>query len=127
MRGIDIDRDALRAIPEPDGPVVMVNLFRLKDKTLFGEFLQAMQSASTHVTGAIGAEPVYAGEIGGEFISGEDHWDKVALFRYPSFASLLAALADDDAFERARDIRRKYLDDARFILSTPLRTSGRTG
>ena len=120
MRGIDIDREALEAFPAPDGPVVMVNLFRLKDRTQFGAFLDAMQRASAWQLDAAGAEPVYAGAIGGEFIAGEDRWDTVMLLRYPSFAALLAALADDEAFTKARDIRREYLDDARFVLTTPL-------
>ena len=120
MRGIDIDRQALWAISAPEGPVVMVNLFRLKDKARFPEFLRAMQAASAQTIDAAGAEPVYAGAVKGEFIGGEDHWDRIALFRYPSIEALLAALDDDAAFERAQDIRREYLDDARFFLTTPL-------
>lgn len=122
MRGIDIDREALRELSGPNGPVLMVNLFRLKNKAQFGEFLQAMQAASAQAIGAAGAEPVYAGAVGGEFIAGEDHWDRIALFRYPSLDSLLAALGDDVAFEKAQEIRREYLDDARFILTTPFGT-----
>ena len=120
MGKVEVDKDAMLAIKGPDGPFVMVNLFRLKDKTQFGAFLEDMRGVSGRAIAAAGAETLYAGAVGGEFIEGEDHWDRVVLVRYPGWTTLCDSLADDDLVEKVGAVRRKYLDDARFILTTPL-------
>lgn len=120
MGKVEINRDAILAARGADGPCVMVNLFRLKDNTQFAEFLQAMRSVAGKAIDTASAETLYAGAMGGEFIAGEDHWDRIVLVRYPNWQTLCDSLADDELVDKVNNVRRKYLDDARFILTTAL-------
>jgi len=120
MGNVEINKDAILAVKAPDGPFVMVNLFRLKDKTQFAEFLQAMRNVAQRAIDTASAETLYAGAVGGEFIAGEDHWDRIVLVRYPNWQTLCDTFADDDLVKMVSAVRRKYLDDARFILTTAL-------
>lgn len=116
---VTIDKEALHAFDAPEGPVVMINLFRLKDRTEFGAFIQALRGISGQALDGAGAEIIYAGAIGGEFIVGE-RWDTVVLFRYPSWQAFRDLSADEETFEKTQAVRRQYLEDARFMVSTPL-------
>jgi hypothetical protein len=120
MSNVVIDKEALQSFEGVDGPVVMLNLFRLKDKAQFGEFIQVLRSAANEALASASAEVVYAGAMGPEFVAGEDHWDVVLLIRYPDWQIFRDLSANDETFDKTQAIRRQYLDDARFIITTPL-------
>ena len=106
--GLDITEDALASFMEAEeGPVVLVNLVRLKEG---GEQAYARYA---EVVGPLlakhGAELIYAGAAAGVLI-GEERWDLAAVTRYPSRAALSALVHDPDFVDSA-PLRHAALDD----------------
>lgn len=105
---LDITEEALTTFLAADeGPVVLVNLVRLKDG---GE---PAYRRYADVVGPLlakhGAELIYAGAAAGVLI-GEERWDLAAVTRYPSRAAL-AALVRDPEFVGSAPLRHAALDD----------------
>ena len=116
---VDIDSKAMLALsPPPQGPVVMLNLFRLKDSTQFAEYQKALIGVAAKGFAASGGESLYSGMVHGEFLSGEAYWHAMALVRYPDWSSLCAIVVDGALLDDLNLVRRAYLEDARFILTT---------
>lgn len=120
MAKVETDIEAMLAFEGPEGPFAMLNLFRLKDKSQFAEFQQAMAAAVSSAMAAVGARPLYAGAVGGEFVAGTDEWDLAILVQYPDWKALRAMVSDPEAGERVNQVRKVYLADSRLILTTPL-------
>jgi len=100
---------------------MMVNLFRLKDESQFDAFVQDTMRIGADTVKSAGVETLYAGAVAAEFVAGAgDHWHRMTLVRYPGIEALRSAFANDELYEEVSEVRRAYLDDARFILTTPL-------
>ena len=106
--GLDITEEALTTFLDADeGPVVLVNLVRLKGG---GE---PAYHRYADVVGPLlakhGAELIFAGAAAGGLI-GEERWDLAAVTRYPSRAAL-AALVCDPKFVASAPLRHAALED----------------
>lgn len=105
---LDVTPEALaRFLGEGDGPVVLVNVVRLRPdghdayeryREIVGPILQR-----------VGAELVYAGGAAGAPLIGGERWDLVAVVRYPS-REAVARLVRDPAFEEAAPLRHAALE-----------------
>lgn len=107
---IDPTRDAVRALRDhgPDGPVVMLNLLKFREKAHYPEAMGVApcsgeeaygryQQAFTRTVHAVSqAEVLFEGPASAAFIGDAkaDRWDKVLLVRYPSRQHFLAMMAD---------------------------------
>ncbi len=113
---------------ENDGPIVMVNLMRLKETAEYPDgseeepcsgldALGRYSRGSAEVRRASGAEFIWRGEVRGLPIAAPDEaWDLVALVRYPSaraYLDMRAALA----YQAARLHRRAGLIDSRLFMT----------
>ena len=111
-----------------DGPIVMVNLMRLRETAEYPEGsldppcsgLEALgrySTGSAEVRRASGAEFVWRGEVRGLPIASPDEaWDLVALVRYPSVRAYLDMRATP-AYQAARLHRRAGLSDSRLFMT----------
>jgi uncharacterized protein (DUF1330 family) len=111
-RSIDPTADQVRALRDdgPDGPIVMVNLLKFRDRAAYpaeadeppcsgAEAYARYQHAFTVTVGATSrAEVLYEGPVGQVFIGDpaarEADWDKVLIVRYPSRQHFLAMMAN---------------------------------
>jgi uncharacterized protein (DUF1330 family) len=106
--GLDITEEAIEKFLENDqGPVVLVNLVRLKEGG--EEAYRRYAEAVGPLLAKHGAELIYAGAAAGVLI-GEERWDLAAVTRYPSRAAL-AALVRDPEFVDSAPLRHAALDD----------------
>lgn len=95
------DPDQLAALqePGPDGPIVMVNLLKFRDKALYPDGRDPEISGRAaynryavevvKLLHAVGGRVVFAGDV--SFLSlgrAEELWDEVALAEYPNRAAL---------------------------------------
>jgi uncharacterized protein (DUF1330 family) len=112
-RSIDPTADQVRALRDrgPDGPVVMVNLLKFRDRAAYpddagqapcsgAEAYARYQHAFTVTVGEISqATVVYEGKANqvviGDPAAREADWDKVLIVRYPSRRHFLAMMADE--------------------------------
>ena len=101
-----------------DGPVVMLNLMKLKRGADAQRFSAELQEAIAPLAARVGMEPVYRGRAGPEFIGHED-WDFVLLARYPSYEAFCELVEDPTYQGTAGAIREKYLSDARLLFTSP--------
>ena len=106
--GLDITADALEHFLEADdGPVVLVNLVRLRPG---GEdAYRRYGEAVAPLLARHGAQLVYAGSAQGTLI-GDEAWDYAAVTRYPS-RTALAGLVRDPEFELTTPLRHEALED----------------
>lgn len=104
---LDVTAEALeRFLDGPPGPVVLVNLVRVKQG---GEqAYEAYRDAVGPLAARVGAEVVYAGKAAGTLI-GAGEWDLVAVVRYPS-RQAVAELVRDPEFEALTALRHEALD-----------------
>jgi uncharacterized protein (DUF1330 family) len=106
--GLDISADALeRFLEADDGPVVLVNLVRLRPggEDAYRRYGEAVAPLLTRH----GAQLVYAGSAQGTLI-GNEAWDYAAVTRYPS-RTALAGLVRDPEFEATTPLRHEALED----------------
>jgi uncharacterized protein (DUF1330 family) len=102
---LDIGEEALeRFLAAGEGPVVLVNLVRVKDEEAYRRYGEVVGP----LLARHGAELVYAGSGGGSLI-GEERWDVAAVTRYPSRAALAALVRDPD-FAASAPLRHAALD-----------------
>lgn len=97
-----LNSDLIRSLPD-DGPVVMMNLVRLRERALNGEGSgwDAYQRYSTAVVKLLkprGATILWAGDVEGVALGVADanRWDYAVLVRYPSRAVFLEMLGSAD-------------------------------
>jgi hypothetical protein len=109
-RAIDFEKSA------PEGPVIMVNLMKLKEGVDLAEFVTEMGGMIHSTLSELGAERVFTGIAGPEFCA-EDDWDIVALVKYPNYQSFLKLMTDEAWIATAGQYREDALSDARMILT----------
>ena len=97
-----LNADLIRSLPD-DGPVVMVNLVRLRERALNGEgsgwdAYQRYSAAVVKLLKPRGATILWAGvaEAVALGIPEANRWDYVVLVRYPSRAVFLEMLASEE-------------------------------
>lgn len=104
-------RDLKRYLEEdPGGPVVMLNLLRLKSDGAEGYREYATRIAP--FLERVGAEVVYVGDTHTSLVAPEDwHWDAVLLVRYPTRAAFSAMVADPE-YQEITGLRSGSLEEA---------------
>jgi len=106
--GLDVTPEALeRFLAGGDGPVVLVNLVRLRDGG--ADAYRRYGEAVAPLLARHGGELLYAGSPVATLI-GDVDWDVAAVTRYPS-RSALAALVRDPEFEATTPLRHEALED----------------
>lgn len=106
-----------------DGPIVMVNLLRFKDRVDGGE----QSGAESYARYAAAVEPLLRG-VGGRVVATtacvetvigpeDERWDLVALVEYPSRQAFLEMVQSPD-YLAAHEHRDAALADSRLVLST---------
>jgi uncharacterized protein (DUF1330 family) len=114
--GLDITPDSLeRFLEAGDGPVVLVNLVRLRPG---GEdAYRRYGEAVAPLLARHGAKLIYAGSAQGMLI-GDETWDFAAVTRYPS-RTALAGLVRDPEFEATTRLRHEALENGILHAFTP--------
>ena len=118
-----LNEEALRSLPD-NGPVVMVNLVRFRDRPLEGEgsawdaYLRYSQ-ATTPLLRARGATVIWAGNPEGLAFGdlGGGRWDYIVLVRYPSRAAFLDMTTSPE-YAAANVHRENGVEDHVIIAST---------
>ena len=114
--GLDITPGALdRFLAGGDGPVVLVNLVRLRPGG--EEAYRRYGEAVGPLLARHGAKLLYAGSAQGTLI-GEESWDFAAVTEYPS-REALAGLVRDPEFEATTPLRHEALEDGILHAFTP--------
>jgi hypothetical protein len=114
---VDIDMARLREITQPEGPVVMLNLYRFKSPEDRERFSGSMATLIGPILARLGAEIVYSGSVVGEFVA-DEKWDGIALVRYPNFQAFIELFADDTVGNEIEELRRSALIESRFMVTT---------
>jgi uncharacterized protein (DUF1330 family) len=111
-----LNDDLLRALPD-EGPVVMVNLVRLRARALDGDgtgwdAYQRYSRAVVKLLKARDAAILWAGDVEALALGIPDahRWDYVVLVRYPSRAVFLEMMGSDD-YAAANIHRENALED----------------
>ena len=115
MGKVNFDPSKVTSWQAPEGPLVMLNLYRFKSPEHRAKFQDAMPALIGPFLQEIGAEVIYHGEAGPEFVADED-WDSVALVRYPSYEALLRVFADDIG-PQLIELRDSMLEKSRFMVT----------
>lgn len=120
--------EAARAIG--DGPIVMVNLLRFRERPDYPVGFEGARpdSRSGYYEGYVGGfrraaaelgltpELVYAGVRLADLVVGpDDTWDEIAVVRYAAFADLRRIMVSDTYVRHAKPHRFAVLADWRFI------------
>jgi uncharacterized protein (DUF1330 family) len=116
--GADLKR-LLAEDPDPDrpGPVVMLNLLRLKEGGRDGYERYAREIRP--FLAEVGAEVVYVGDCSTILVAPEGHdWDVVLLVRYPSRRAFSQMVADPE-YQKITHLRTESLRDAVLQATTP--------
>ena len=105
---LDVTPEALeRFLTGDDGPVVLVNLVRLRRDG--GDAYERYREALGPLAARVGAEVLYAGTSAGTLI-GEQDWDLALVVRYPS-RQAVADLVHDPDFVTLTERRHAALED----------------
>ncbi|MFG2005949.1 DUF1330 domain-containing protein [Spirillospora sp. NPDC048911] len=123
------DVEALERVADMDGPVVVVNLFALRDQAEYDddrdkpcsgvEAMLRYSAVSETRLAAAGGRFVHRG-FGGHAIWGRaERWDLVVVAQYPTGAAVLE-LFRDPLYLAAYRHRRAAMREQRLILSPPL-------
>ncbi|RAH96115.1 hypothetical protein DLJ53_33365 [Acuticoccus sediminis] len=132
MHSIELSPAALDAAEQAagDGPVVMVNLLKFRDRPDYPQNFEGARSDSRtgyfegYVGGFMAAcgdvgvtpQPLYAGrQFGGIMVGEDDAWDDIAVVWYDRFADLRRVLASETYIRSAKPHRFAVLADWRFI------------
>ena len=117
MALVNIDTARLREMTPPEGPVVMLNLYRFKTPEDRERFSESMSTLFGPVLARLGAEIVYSGSVMGELVA-DEKWDVVALVRYPNFQAFVDLFADDGVGHQVEELRSSALMESRFMVTT---------
>ncbi len=93
---------------ELDGPLIMLNMLRFKADGGRAEYARYGVAAQPFLE-AVGASVEYLGDVHTTVIGG-DHWDEIALVRYPSVAAFLEMVTTPGY---PADVRAGALADSR--------------
>lgn len=110
MPALQPTTDQMRAFAkdEHDGPIVMINLLKFRDKAQYkpedpehGDDISGAEAYDRYAEGleelsrdpSIGLKPLYAGSAHG-FLIGEGDWDRVLVVHYPSRQHMLTMMRD---------------------------------
>lgn len=131
-----LTRDALRAgasTAPDDAPVVMLNLLRFNEQTLYQQdgfdpcpgaqayFDRYVPAFNAVVSEFGGAKPLYIGSALSRLVGPpDDEWDNVALIEYPSYSAMVAILESPRYLREAEPHRVASLADWRFIATREL-------
>jgi uncharacterized protein (DUF1330 family) len=116
MSVAQLNADLIRALPD-DGPVVMLNLVKPRERALDGQgagwdAYQRYSAAVVKLLKPRGATILWAGDVEGVALGVADahRWDYAVLVRYPSRAVFLEMLGSAD-YEAANVERENALAD----------------
>ena len=111
--------DLERFITEDQGgPVVMLNLLKLKDGGLAS--YQAYAEKVVPFLAELGAEVLYVGECSTVLVAPEEHdWDLILLVRYPSRQAFGLMVANPD-YLQITSLRTEALSNAVLQATTPV-------
>ncbi|WP_226583964.1 hypothetical protein [Acuticoccus sediminis] len=132
MHSLELSTATLEAAEQAagDGPVVMVNLLKFRDRPDYPDDFEDTKSDSRtgyyegYVGGFmaacrdVGVTPqlLYAGkQFSGILVGEDDAWDDIAVVRYDRFADLRRVLASETYIRSAKPHRFAVLADWRFI------------
>lgn len=109
-----------------DGPFYMVNLIRFRDEAQYPDGRETDLTgreandlyAPTEFIEAIGARPVFVGEVDRTTLGGEGVWDQVAIVEYPCPLALFAMSAHPEF--QARSIHKEAGVEASIVMVTHL-------
>lgn len=107
------------------GPVVMINLLKFKDKAdgeegTGAEAYNRYGQAVSKLLAARGARIVWSGRPSGVLVGSEaDLWDAVALVEYPSVQAFVEMATSDD-YRKIHHHREAGLADTRLIACSPM-------
>ena len=116
MALVDVDMARLRELSPPEGPVVMLNLYRFKTPEDHERFKGAMSTLIGPEMDKLGVEIVYSGSVMGEFVA-DEKWDVIALVRYPNFQVFIDLFADGAMGDEVEELRRSALMESRFMVT----------
>jgi uncharacterized protein (DUF1330 family) len=109
----EINAELIASLPD-EGPVVMVNMLRLRDRAAYKRYSEQTMP----LIKARGGTVLWAGD--GEAVAfGDaqaDRWDYVVLVRYPSRAAFLDMMRSDEY--TAANVHREQAVDKHVILAT---------
>ena len=117
MALVDVDMGRLREMTPPEGPVVMLNLYRFKTPEDRERFSGSMSTLIGQEFDRLGVEIVYSGSVVGELVA-DEKWDVIALVRYPNFQVFIDLFADDAVWNEVEELRRSALMESRFMVTT---------
>ncbi len=106
-----------------EGPVVMVNLLKFREKTETGEpgrtAYERYGRAAIPFLAEIGARVLWYGSVGQVFIGADkDRWDEVLLVEYPSRKAFLTMISRPDYMKIHGDREAALEDSALLVTST---------
>lgn len=112
----DLNQEFLESLPD-DGPVVMVNLVRFRERSLDGEgsgwdaYVRYSQ-ADLPLLKRVGGDILWAGHVQGAAVGdlGDGRWDWVVVVSYPSRASFLSMMTSPE-YQLANVDRENGVED----------------
>ncbi|CDO59373.1 hypothetical protein BN1012_Phect1159 [Candidatus Phaeomarinobacter ectocarpi] len=121
--------EAMANDPGPDGPIVMVNLLKFRDKAAYKDGSDAdLSGREAYARYGAGVAPLIEKHGGRLIFAGpvtfltlglvEDMWDQVALVEYPKRASLFE-MSTSDAYQEISHHRDAGLEGQLNIETTP--------
>ncbi|HET8979590.1 MAG TPA: DUF1330 domain-containing protein [Solirubrobacteraceae bacterium] len=102
---------------DPGGPVVMLNLLKLKPggRSSYAEYAERIRPFLEE----LGAEIVYVGDCSTALVAPDSHdWDTVLLVRYPSRTAFSRMVANPE-YQKITGLRTAALDNAVLQATTP--------
>lgn len=124
-RPTDLNEEFVRSLPD-DGPVVMVNLVRFRERSLDGrgsgfDAYSRYSKADMPLLKKVGGTVLWAGNVEGAALGqlGEGgRWDWVVLAQYPSRAAFLSMMTSPE-YAVANVDRENGVEDHVILAATP--------
>lgn len=109
---------SLPELPAGQGPVLMLNLVKFKDRGIyFGQYLPAF-SEVTRQLGITGVSVKIATEVVANIIADEtDQWDEVVLVEYPSAEAFVAIAQSEVYHQLANPLRLAATEKLKLIMT----------
>lgn len=99
------------------GPIIMVNLLKFKPDGGEELYQQYYQSTKDQKLGKAITRVVYRGE-GLQPVIGDEEWDEIALYEYPSIQVFLE-MGQDKGYQKVIHLRTDALLDSRLFCTIP--------